>query len=151
MINGRLTKRKSNWARLPSSGRLNCSGGLDILVNSAGVGDDLPLEESDELVWDTTMKVNLKGTFFCYRAAFGALREARGAIINIASDAGLMGNPNSSVYCASKGGVVNMTRSLALELAPQEIAASVLYLASAEAGFVTGAALPNDGGLTADH
>jgi NAD(P)-dependent dehydrogenase (short-subunit alcohol dehydrogenase family) len=65
------------------------------------------------------MKVNLKGTFFCYRAAFGALREARGAIINIASDAGLMGNPNSLVYCVSKGGVVNMTRSLVLELAPQ--------------------------------
>ena len=65
------------------------------------------------------MKVNLKGTFFCCRAAFGALLEARGAIINIASDAGLMGNPDSSVYCAPKGGVVNMTRSLALELAPQ--------------------------------
>jgi NAD(P)-dependent dehydrogenase (short-subunit alcohol dehydrogenase family) len=173
-------------------------GGLDILVNSAGVGDDLPIEESDESVWDTTMNVNLKGTFFCCRAAIGALRESRGSIINIASDAGLMGNPNSSVYCASKGGVVNMTRSLALELAPQvrincvcpgyvdtdmvrrdwidraddpvglekmlceyapmkrmaspqEIAASVLYLASAEAGFVTGAALQNDGGSTAGH
>jgi hypothetical protein len=63
----------------------------------------------------------------------------------------VVGNPNSSVYCASKGGEVYLTRSLALELAPQEIAASVLYLASAEAGFVTGAALPNDGGLTAGH
>ena len=63
----------------------------------------------------------------------------------------VVGNPNSSVYCASKGGEVNLTRSLALELAPQEIAAAVLYLASAEASFVTGAALPNDGGLTAGH
>jgi NAD(P)-dependent dehydrogenase (short-subunit alcohol dehydrogenase family) len=49
----------------------------------------------------------------------GALRESAGNIINIASDAGLMGNPNSSIYCASKGGVVNMTRAMALELAPQ--------------------------------
>ena len=94
-------------------------GGLDILVNSAGVGVDVSMEESDESLWDTTLSVNLKGTFFCCRAALGALRESGGNIINIASDAGLMGNPNSSIYCASKGGVVNMTRALALELAPE--------------------------------
>jgi NAD(P)-dependent dehydrogenase (short-subunit alcohol dehydrogenase family) len=94
-------------------------GGLDILVNSAGVGVDVSMEESDESLWDTTLNVNLKGTFFCCRAALGALRESGGNIINIASDAGLMGNPNSSIYCASKGGVVNMTRAMALELAPE--------------------------------
>jgi len=94
-------------------------GGLDILVNSAGVGVDLSMEESDESLWDTTLSINLKGTFFCCRSALGALRESEGNIINIASDAGLMGNPNSSIYCASKGGVVNMTRALALELAPE--------------------------------
>jgi NAD(P)-dependent dehydrogenase (short-subunit alcohol dehydrogenase family) len=100
------------------NGAIDALGGLDILVNSAGVGVDLPIEESDESVWDATLNVNLKGAFFCCRAALGALREAGGCIINIASDAGLMGNPNSSVYCASKGGVVNMTRAMALELAP---------------------------------
>lgn len=94
-------------------------GGLDILVNSAGVGVDASVEESDESLWDTTLNVNLKGTFFCCRAALGALREAKGNIINIASDAGLMGNPGTTIYCASKGGVVNMTRAMAMELAPQ--------------------------------
>ena len=94
-------------------------GGLDVLVNCAGVGTDVSIEDSDESIWDETMNVNLKGTFFCCRAALGALRLAGGSIINVASDAGLMGNPGSSVYCASKGGVVNMTRALALELAPQ--------------------------------
>jgi NAD(P)-dependent dehydrogenase (short-subunit alcohol dehydrogenase family) len=173
-------------------------GGLDILVNSAGVGVDVSMEESDESLWDTTLSVNLKGTFFCCRTALGALRESGGNIVNIASDAGLMGNPNSSIYCASKGGVVNMTRALALELAPEvrvncvcpgyvdtdmvrrdwidksdnpasmekmlcdyapmkrmatpeEIASSVLYLATAESEFITGSALQIDGGSTAGH
>jgi NAD(P)-dependent dehydrogenase (short-subunit alcohol dehydrogenase family) len=173
-------------------------GGLDILVNSAGVGTDLPMEDSDEALWDETLNVNLKGTFFCCRAALGALRAARGNIVNVASDAGLMGVPNSTVYCASKGGVVNLTRAMALELAPdvrvncvcpgyvdtdmvrrdviekgddpsalerelmdyaplkriatrEEIAHSILYLASQEARFATGAALQIDGGSTAGH
>ena len=179
-------------------GAIKVLGGLDILVNSAGVGIDVPVEESDESLWDKTLNVNLKGTFFCCRAALRALRESNGNIVNIASDAGLMGNPNSSIYCASKGGVVNMTRAMALELAPEvrincvcpgyvdtdmvrrdwieqsddpaalekmlcdyapmkrmatpaEIASSVLYLAGAEAGFVTGSALQIDGGSTAGH
>jgi NAD(P)-dependent dehydrogenase (short-subunit alcohol dehydrogenase family) len=100
-------------------GAIETLGGLDILVNSAGVGVDAPVEASDESLWETTMNVNLKGTFFCCRAALGALRDSGGNIVNIASDAGLMGNPNSSIYCASKGGVVNMTRAMALELAPR--------------------------------
>ncbi len=93
-------------------------GGLDIAVNSAGVGQDLPIEDSDEAFWDRTLDTNLKGTFFVSRAALPALRTARGAIVNLASDAGLMGVPLSTVYCASKGGVVNLTRAMALELAP---------------------------------
>jgi NAD(P)-dependent dehydrogenase (short-subunit alcohol dehydrogenase family) len=94
-------------------------GGLDVLVNSAGIGVDVPIEESDEALWDETLNVNLKGTFFCCKAALEALRLTEGCIVNVASDAGLMGNPNSSIYCASKGGVVNMTRALAMELAPR--------------------------------
>lgn len=173
-------------------------GGLDILVNSAGVGKDVPIEVSDEALWDETLDINLKGTFFCCRAALGALRAAKGNIVNVASDAGLMGVPNSTVYCASKGGVVNLTRAMALELAPdirvncvcpgyvdtdmvrrdwidkeddpagaeqmlmdyaplkriatrKEIAHSVLYLASHDAGFATGTTLQIDGGSTAGH
>lgn len=97
---------------------INGLGGLDVLVNSAGVGTDVPIEESDEALWNETLDVNLKGTFFCCRAALDALRLAKGNIVNVASDAGLMGVTNSTVYCASKGGVVNLTRAMALELAP---------------------------------
>ena len=93
-------------------------GGLDVLINSAGIGKDVPIEDSDEALWDATLDINLKGTFFCSKAALGALRASNGNIVNVASDAGLMGNLNSSVYCASKGGVVNLTRAMALELAP---------------------------------
>ncbi|MCH7555713.1 MAG: SDR family oxidoreductase [Proteobacteria bacterium] len=95
-------------------------GGLDILVNSAGVGHGASIEDSDEALWDETLDVNLKGTFFCIKAALPALRRASlGAIVNLASDAGLIGELGLAVYCASKGGVVNMTRAMALDLAPE--------------------------------
>lgn len=93
--------------------------GLDILVNSAGIGKDLPIEASDETLWNATLDTNLKGTFFCCKAALDALRASNGNIVNVASDAGLMGNLDSTIYCASKGGVVNLTRAMALELAPK--------------------------------
>ena len=94
-------------------------GGLDILVNSAGIGAGRPIEDCDEAMWDAHVDVNLKGTFFCCRAALPELRKSKGNIVNIASDAGLMGCPGLTVYCASKGGVVNMTRAMALEVAPE--------------------------------
>jgi NAD(P)-dependent dehydrogenase (short-subunit alcohol dehydrogenase family) len=93
-------------------------GGLDVLVNSAGIGWAGPVETFDEAAWDATLDVNLKGTFFCTRAALPALRASRGAVVNLGSGAGLIGLPDLVVYCASKGGVVNMTRAMALELAP---------------------------------
>jgi NAD(P)-dependent dehydrogenase (short-subunit alcohol dehydrogenase family) len=64
------------------------------------------------------MDVNLKGTYFCCRTALPFLRKSNGNVVNIASDAGLMGAPGLVVYCASKGGVVNMTKAMAIELAP---------------------------------
>ncbi len=171
-------------------------GGLDVLVNSAGIGSGRPIEDSDEAMWDAHIDVNLKGTFFCCRAALPALRESKGNIVNIASDAGLMGVPGIVVYCASKAGVVNMSRAMALEVAPDvrvnsvrpgyvdtdmirrdhidkkadpaaaeqrmidyapmkriatpaEIGQAVLYLASSEARFITGASLAIDGGASA--
>lgn len=102
-----------------ASAAISALGGLDVLVNSAGVGIDAPIEDSDEALWDSTLDINLKGTFFCCRAALGALRAAGGNIVNLASDAGLIGAANSTVYCASKGGVVNLTRAMALEVAPE--------------------------------
>jgi NAD(P)-dependent dehydrogenase (short-subunit alcohol dehydrogenase family) len=93
-------------------------GGLDVLVNNAGVAEDLPMEECDEALWDRTLDINLKGTFFCSRAALDALRASAGSIVNVASVSGLLGFENSTIYCASKGGVVNLTRAMAVELAP---------------------------------
>jgi NAD(P)-dependent dehydrogenase (short-subunit alcohol dehydrogenase family) len=93
-------------------------GGLDILVNNAGVGAGRPIAACDEAMWDAHADVNLKGLFFCCRAAIPELKKSRGNIVNIASDAGLMGVPGITVYCGTKGGVVNMSRAMALEIAP---------------------------------
>lgn len=93
-------------------------GGLDVLVNNAGVGAGRPIEDCDEAMWDAHADVNLKGLFFCCRAAIPELRKSNGNIVNIASDAGLMGVPGITVYCGTKGGVVNMSRAMALEIAP---------------------------------
>ena len=93
--------------------------GLDVLVNAAGVWSPRSIEDSDESFWSWMMDINLRGTFFCSRAALATLRQRRGNIVNIASDAGLKGLQHDSVYCAAKGAVVNMTRAMALELAPE--------------------------------
>lgn len=100
------------------NGAIESLGGLDILVNSAGVAQTGAIEDFDEAAWDRTLDINLKGTFFCIRSALPALRASKGNIVNVASDAGLIGDPVLVVYCASKGGVVNMTRAMALALAP---------------------------------
>lgn len=94
-------------------------GGLDVLVNCAGVGASGPIDDTDEAAWDQIVDVSLKGTFFCTRAALGALRDSGGNVVNLGSDAGLLGEAGLSAYCAAKGGVVNLTRALALELAPR--------------------------------
>ena len=93
-------------------------GGLDILVNNAGVGAGRPILECDEAMWDAHCDVNLKGLFFCCKAAIPELTKSNGNIVNIGSDAGLQGCPGITVYCGTKGGVVNMSRAMALELAP---------------------------------
>lgn len=93
-------------------------GGLDVLVNCAGISGDGPVDDVTEALWDQVMDINLKGTFFCIHAALPHLRASHGNVVNLASDAGLIGEVGLAVYCASKGGVVNLTRALALELAP---------------------------------
>lgn len=95
-------------------------GRLDVLVNAAGVwreGDAVKMTEDD---WDIVFDVNLKGAFFLIQAAIPHL-PAGASIVNIASDAGLVGNNGASIYCASKGGLVLLTKALALELAPRQI------------------------------
>jgi len=170
-------------------------GGLDVLVNNAGVYFSGSMADTDETIWDYVFDANVKGLFLCSRAALPALRSSQGNIVNVASEAGLAGYADSTAYCASKGAVVNLTRSMALELAPdirvncvcpgvivtdlaragfaidgdeaaglrqqvsnypvgrlgtpEEVAKAIIYLASDDAGFVNGIALPIEGGATA--
>ncbi len=91
-------------------------GSLDILVNNAGLGANHPAEEVTEAAWDEMMDVNLKGLFFCCRAAGRImLAQGRGRIVNMSSQAGLVGIRDHAVYSASKGGVNLLTKVLALE------------------------------------
>lgn len=93
-------------------------GGLDVLVNNAGVFREVVMEDCDEALWDRILDTNLKGTFFAAQAALPSLRARRGNIVNVSSESGIMGSPRCTIYCASKGGVANLTRAMAIELAP---------------------------------
>lgn len=95
-------------------------GKLDILVNNAGIFPFKPFLEMTEEDWDKVLDVNLKSVFLCSQAAAKVMKEG-GKIISISSIAALVGFSGLSPYCASKGGVSSMTRSLALELASQKI------------------------------
>jgi NAD(P)-dependent dehydrogenase (short-subunit alcohol dehydrogenase family) len=94
-------------------------GRLDVLFTNAGGYQSAPLAEMTEELWDQTIDTHLKGTFFCVQAAAPALGDARGCVVTMASDAGLLGMRGGwAAYCAAMGGVVNLTRQLALDLAP---------------------------------
>jgi 3-oxoacyl-[acyl-carrier protein] reductase len=179
-------------------GAVSRFGQLDILFNNAGIGRFVRFDALDPDVWDRILGINLRGAYLACRHALPHLRRSRhAAILNTASQAGLQGQPMNEAYCASKGGVVLFTRSLARELAPrkirvnclcpggtdtallrsfqgddqmtegermaqlamrspmgrlarpEEIAAAALFLVSDQASFITGVALPVDGGATA--
>ena len=165
-------------------------GAIDILVNNAGVFPRVPFLEMTEHDWDQVLDVNLKGSCFCAQYVAKAMVAAgrQGAIINIASGAALRGSPRGVHYVASKGGVLSLTRAMALELAPyrirvnaiapgltdtaqprygsseaeiavmaqaiplgrmaqpEDIARAAVFLASDNAGFVTGQTLHVNGG-----
>lgn len=98
-------------------------GGLDTLINSAGVIHFAPLAEIREADWNRVVDVDLKGPFLCSQAAAPLLCESgrRGRIVNIGSDAAKIGCPMILSYCAAKFGVVGLTKALAAELAPYEV------------------------------
>jgi len=170
-------------------------GRLDIACNNAGIeGEQAPTAETTLNNFDRVLAINLRGVFLCMQEQLKImLRQKSGTIVNVASVAGLVGFAGLPAYCASKGGVVQLTRTAAVEYAPagirinavcpgaiktemidritdqdaateaqfvalhpmnrmgtvQEVAAAIVWLASPAAGFVTGHALPVDGGLVA--
>jgi len=174
-------------------------GRLDVLYNNAGVSSSGSVADADEADWDRCLDVNAKGTFLCSQAAVPHLQAAGGgAIVNQGSVAALVGVANFAAYCAAKGAVVALTRSMAVDLAPrgirvnvlcpgtvltplmesmlrargggdldaglaatvvkyplgrlgtvEEIAAAAVFLAGADASFMTGSVLTADGGMTA--
>jgi len=170
-------------------------GHIDVIVNNAGVeGDQAFTADCTEANFDRVIAVNLRGAFLGMKYAIPLMISAGGgSIINVASVAGLVGFPGAPAYCASKGGMIQLTKTAALEYAtsnvrvnaicpgviqtpmversmgesaearaqmqqmepvgrmgtPEEVAALAVFLASDESSFVTGTALPVDGGLVA--
>jgi 2-deoxy-D-gluconate 3-dehydrogenase len=104
----------------PAIGRVVAElGGLDILVNSAGNQITGPSLEVDEAAWDTQVNLMLKATFFCAQAAARHFADnGGGKIVNLASTFAVTGFPQFAAYTAAKGGVLNLTRTLAAEWAP---------------------------------
>jgi 2-deoxy-D-gluconate 3-dehydrogenase len=103
-------------------------GRLDILVNNAGVNVPQGVFEVDEESWDAVIDTNLKGSFFAAQAAARHMveRGEGGRIVNIGSQAGVVGIEERSAYCSSKGGVTLLTKVLAIELAPHGITANAV-------------------------
>lgn len=118
---------QADVSKLPEIDRLvsevlDAYGRIDILVNNAGVFRTVPVAETTEEIWDEQLDLNLKGTFFLTKAVLPHFRsQGAGKVVNISSIAGVGAFPNCPAYCASKGGVVNLTRALAVELGKEKI------------------------------
>jgi 3-oxoacyl-[acyl-carrier protein] reductase len=100
---------------------------VDIVVNNAGITRDGLLVRMKEVDWDLVMNINLKGSFLCsQQAAKQMMKQKSGAIVNIASIVGLMGNFGQANYSASKAGLIGFTKTLAREVAPRGIRANAI-------------------------
>lgn len=109
---------------------LDWRGKIDGLYNNAGVGTiadvPVPLHETVDDIWDRTLDVNLRGTFVTTRAVLPHLLDRGGAIVNVASVYALVAGPEAPAYIASKGGVVSLNRSIAVDYAPYGIRSNVI-------------------------
>ena len=101
-------------------------GRLDILINNAAVNIEKPIEETDDEHWDLHLAVVLKAAFFTTRTALPLLAHSQGLVVNIASELGLQAIADNIAYVAAKHGLIAMTRSMALELAPANIRLNAL-------------------------
>ena len=118
-----------DWSQVSSltQATLDRFGRIDILVNNAGVISVAPVVALAEEEWDRVLAVNLKGTFLCSKAVAPHMTEQRsGRIVNISSVAGRKGQFGLGHYCASKFGVIGLTQTLALELAPGNVTVNVV-------------------------
>ncbi|MDZ4736752.1 MAG: SDR family oxidoreductase [Rhodospirillaceae bacterium] len=104
--------------RTPCRNLAEAAGSIDALINCAGIFDDRDIAGTDEALWDRTVAINLTAPWVLARALLPGLRTGRGVIVNVASDAAFLGYANASVYCATKGALVGLTRALAVELGP---------------------------------
>jgi len=194
----RTDVRKAEECRRAVDETIKSFGRLDILFNNAGVFYPQTTLECSEEEWDLQIDVNLKGTFLMSKYALpGMIAQGSGVIVNNSSGWGIVGGDRAVAYCASKGGVVLLTKAMAVDHGrqgirvncicpgdvdtpmlpedarmrglnwneyiagcanrpmgrvgtPDEIAKAVLFLASDDSSFMTGAALVVDGGGTAD-
>lgn len=117
----------ADWSKVSEIDRMidhvrSDAGPIDILVNNAGMFKTMPIEKTTEEIWDAQIDLNLKGVFFAIKAVAPEMKTRRsGKIINISSIAGISAFPNCPAYCASKAGVLNLTRAVACELSPFSI------------------------------
>ena len=121
-------------------------GGIDVLANVAGMVRFSHVEETTFDDWQQHLAVNLTGPFLVSQAALPSLLERKGCIVNVASIAGLKGQPYTAAYCASKGGLVLLTKSMALELATRGVRVNAVCPSSVDTPLVQGVArsMPHD-------
>jgi NAD(P)-dependent dehydrogenase (short-subunit alcohol dehydrogenase family) len=124
---------------------LEAFGGIDILVNNAGIIEFIPTHEMDKADWDRIIGINLNGVFLCAQAVGRQMiKQKSGKIVNIASIAAHQGLPGVVAYCASKGGILALTRSLAVEWAQYNINVNSVSPGRTVTGLTVGAGLDTE-------
>ncbi len=121
---------------------LDQHGRLDVLANVAGIGASRTIAGMDPGLWREIIDVNLTGTFLLSQSALPSLLETKGVIVNMGSVAGLRATPYNAAYCASKGGVIMLTKSMAIELAAAGVRVNAVCPASVDTPFLRGFELP---------